>query len=395
MGRWFLVRHGETDWNVEGRAQGQMHVPLNDRGLVQAEAIAARLRPMRFTAVYASDLRRVTQTAELIMRGRDVPLVTLPALRERGFGEWEGLTFTEMEARFPERYAALFSGDDTSAAPGGESERQLYERVAAGVDRLLEAHSGDDGNLLMVAHGGSLCATIVRLLALPSGSMERFSSGNCGLSIVTVYEGGFAALDLMNDRNHLGVRAVSGELVLLLGGARSGKSAAAERLAQAGRRVLFIATAEALDEDMRRRIAAHRERRPSGWDTLEEPLDPAGRAGPIVSRYDTVVLDCLTLWVSNLLLRHEDDPGAEELILDAAGGLLDLIERSTATWILISNEVGLGVVPPSPLGRAYRDALGRVNQLAAARAGRVYLMVAGLALELKELNAQPLTQLGM
>ena len=174
---------------------------------------------------------------------------------------------------------------------------------------------------------------------------------------------------------------MSGELVLLLGGARSGKSAAAERLAQAGRRVLFIATAEALDEDMRRRIAAHRERRPSGWDTLEEPLRP-------------VVLDCLTLWVSNLLLRHEDDPGAEELILDAAGGLLDLIERATATWILISNEVGLGVVPPSPLGRAYRDALGRVNQLAAARAGRVYLMVAGLALELKELNAQPLTQLG-
>ena len=203
MGRWFLVRHGETDWNVEGRAQGQMHVPLNDKGLAQAEAIAARLRPMRFTDVYASDLRRVTQTAEPIMRGRDVPLVTLPALRERGFGEWEGLTFTEMEARFPERYAALFSGDDTSAAPGGESERQLYERVAAGVDRLLEAHSGDDGNLLVVAHGGSLCAAIVRLLGLPSGSMERFSSGNCGLSIVTVYEGGFAALDLLNDRNHL------------------------------------------------------------------------------------------------------------------------------------------------------------------------------------------------
>jgi broad specificity phosphatase PhoE len=204
MGRWFLVRHGETDWNVEGRAQGQMHVPLNDKGLAQAEAIAARLRPMRFTAVYASDLRRVTQTAEAIMRGRDVPLVTLPALRERGFGEWESLTFTEMEARFPERYAELFSGGDSSAPPGGESERQLYERVAAGVDRLREQHGGDDGNLLVVAHGGSLCAAIVRLLGLPSGSMERFSAGNCGLSIVTVYEGGFAALDLMNDRNHLG-----------------------------------------------------------------------------------------------------------------------------------------------------------------------------------------------
>ena len=204
MGRWFLVRHGETDWNVDGRAQGQMQVPLNDKGLAQAEAIATRLRPMRFTDVYASDLRRVTQTAEPIMRGRDVPLVTLPALRERGFGEWESLTFTEMEARYPERYAELFSGDDTSAAPGGESERQLYERVAAGVDRLLEAHGQDDGDLLVIAHGGSLCAAIVRLLGLPSASMERFSFDNCGLSAVTVYDNGSAALNLLNDTTHLG-----------------------------------------------------------------------------------------------------------------------------------------------------------------------------------------------
>ena len=109
-----------------------------------------------------------------------------------------------MEARYPERYAALFAGDDTSAPPGGESERQLYERVAAGVDRLREQHGGDDGNLLVVAHGGSLCAAIVRLLGLPSASMERFSFGNCGLSIVTVYEGGFATLGLLNDTTHLG-----------------------------------------------------------------------------------------------------------------------------------------------------------------------------------------------
>ena len=204
MGRWFLVRHGETDWNVEGRAQGQLHVPLNDKGLAQAEAIAARLRPMPFTAVYSSDLRRVTQTAEAIMRGRDVPLVTLPALRERGFGEWEGLIFTEMEARDPERYAALVTGDDTAATPGGESERQLYERVAAGVERLLEAHGSDDGDLLVIAHGGSLSAAIVRLLGLPSRSMERFLFDNCGLSAVTVYDGGSAALNLLNDTTHLG-----------------------------------------------------------------------------------------------------------------------------------------------------------------------------------------------
>ena len=86
------------------------------------------------------------------------------------------------------------------------------------------------------------------------------------------------------------------------------------------------------------------------------------------------------------------DTGAEAAILDA-GALIEMIERSTATWIVISNEVGLGVVPPSPLGRTYRDALGRVNQLVAARAGKVYLMVAGLALELKELNARPFSQI--
>ena len=181
---------------------------------------------------------------------------------------------------------------------------------------------------------------------------------------------------------------MSGELILLLGGARSGKSTAAERLAeqraQRGGRVLFIATAQALDAEMERRIAAHRARRPGDWDTLEEPIDLAGAAAPIIDRYDTVVIDCLTLWVSNLLLQHEADANAEQIILDAAGRLLALIERSAATWIVVSNEVGLGVVPAWPLGRTYRDALGRVNQLCAARAGRVYLMVAGLALELKD-----------
>ena len=183
---------------------------------------------------------------------------------------------------------------------------------------------------------------------------------------------------------------MSGELILLLGGARSGKSTAAQRLAERrGGRVLFIATAQALDAEMERRIAAHRARRPKGWDTLEEPLDLAGAAAPIMNRYDTVVIDCLTLWVSNLLLRHEADANAEQIILDAAGRLLELIARSAATWIAVSNEVGLGVVPAWPLGRTYRDALGRVNQLCAARAGRVYLMVAGLALELKELGARP------
>ncbi len=182
------------------------------------------------------------------------------------------------------------------------------------------------------------------------------------------------------------------ELILILGGARSGKSALAERMARRGRRVLFVATAEARDEDMKRRIAAHRERRPAGWDTLEEPLDLVATLRPVLHRYDTLLLDCLTLWISNLLL---DEPARAEdgsRVADCARELMDLIEETQATWILVSNQVGQGIVPSSALGRAYRDALGRVNQLAASRADRVYLMTAGLALELKSLGARPYAQ---
>ena len=173
------------------------------------------------------------------------------------------------------------------------------------------------------------------------------------------------------------------ELILILGGARSGKSALAERLARQRGRVLFIATAEALDADMERRIAAHRSQRPRAWRTLEEPLDPASAIRKTVDGYEICLLDCLTLWVSNLLLSMEGSPEAEVDILSAVERLLEVYEESSATWIVVSNEVGLGIVPSSPLGRLYRDILGRVNQAVAARADRVYLTVAGFALDIK------------
>ena len=193
------------------------------------------------------------------------------------------------------------------------------------------------------------------------------------------------------------------QLIFVLGGARSGKSAFAERLAalrqaQAGGRVLYVATAEALDADMERRIANHRRQRPPEWDTLEEPVKLPDVLPSALDGYDTCLLDCLTLWVSNLLLRMEDAPtptlprGERELdteILSAAHRLMETYDQSSATWIVVSNEVGLGVVPPSRLGAAYRDALGRVNQAVAARADKVYFLVAGLALEMKSLGALP------
>ena len=187
---------------------------------------------------------------------------------------------------------------------------------------------------------------------------------------------------------------MSKQLTLILGGARSGKSNLAERLAGQYESVLFVATAEALDEDMERRIARHKISRPHHWMTLEEPVDLASSIQATDDQHDVCLVDCLTVWVSNLLLRMEDRVDAEDAIVDAAEGLMEAYESSPASWIVVSNEVGLGVVPPTSLGRRYRDALGRANQLVAARADKVYFMVAGLALELKSAGAIPLTSVG-
>ena len=159
--------------------------------------------------------------------------------------------------------------------------------------------------------------------------------------------------------------------ILVLGGARSGKSRFAQRLA--GPFATLIATAEARDEEMAERIRRHQEERPPTWETLEEPLDLVGALGR--ARYPTVVVDCLTLWVANLLERGLD-PVAE------AEGLLEAIRSAQKRVILVSNEVGMGIVPANPLARRYRDLLGAVNALL-AREAEVYLMVAGRPLRLE------------
>ena len=183
-----------------------------------------------------------------------------------------------------------------------------------------------------------------------------------------------------------GEKYMGRRLTLVLGGVRAGKSGYAQRRAGGGDRVLFVATAEAGDEEMKMRIKAHKRGRPADWDTLEEPIDPAGALEPLLHRYDTVLLDCLTLWVSNLLLRGTDIDSARKGIVPEAERLLELYRSGDASWIVVSNEVGLGVMPPTKLGRIYADTLGRVNQLVAAEADDVYFMAAGLPLRLGALD---------
>jgi adenosyl cobinamide kinase/adenosyl cobinamide phosphate guanylyltransferase len=176
-------------------------------------------------------------------------------------------------------------------------------------------------------------------------------------------------------------------MILLLGGARAGKSAYAMKLAQKGESasgvdVCFIATAQGLDEDMKERIARHRAERPGNWRTIEEPcqIDEALRQA---SEAQIVIVDCLTLFVSNWLMRHKDEHECESFVRSITRNFLELARTRRQTIICVSNEVGLGIVPDTNLGRVFRDLLGRVNQEFASAADEAYLLIAGLPLQLK------------
>ena len=163
---------------------------------------------------------------------------------------------------------------------------------------------------------------------------------------------------------------------LVLGGARSGKSRHAQALAEAtGLRRTYLATAEARDEEMAARIARHQAERGEGWQTLEAPLDMPVALGSVADS-DVVLVDCLTLWLTNVMLGERDVDVETEALVAA----LATVPRPI---ILVSNEVGLGLVPETPLGRAFRDAQGRLNQRIAEVVQEVRFMAAGLPLVLK------------
>lgn len=184
---------------------------------------------------------------------------------------------------------------------------------------------------------------------------------------------------------------MSKHLTLVLGGARSGKSSYAEALAaEQNGDVLYVATAEAWDDEMRRRIAAHKAQRPAHWQTVESPRHPGAaiRAalGELGSPPNIVLLDCLTLLANNVLIALPEaatEAAATAALMEEVDELLAAWDTCGGDWIVVSNEVGLGIVPAYPLGRLYRDALGRANQHLASVADTVIFMVAGIPMRLK------------
>ena len=171
-------------------------------------------------------------------------------------------------------------------------------------------------------------------------------------------------------------------VTVLLGGARSGKSELSSRLASsAGGPVVMVVTAETRDEEMAERIRRHRGSRPSAWTTVEAPLHLAKAIGEVASDA-SVVLDCLTLWVSNAIEANLSD----EQIVDEAREIASALAKREAPAVVVTNEVGLGIVPMNALARRYRDTLGRVNATFVAEAEGAYLVVAGRALPLSEVT---------
>ncbi len=175
-------------------------------------------------------------------------------------------------------------------------------------------------------------------------------------------------------------------ITFVTGGARSGKSAYAVELAKrSGRAVVYLATAEPIDDEMRTRIARHRAERPAEWRTIEEPLALAGRIEDEVEPGSTVIVDCMTVWLGNVLEQH-DPQAARDIALSEVERLRRAATERQLSLIVISNEVGGGIVPADPLTRAYRDLLGEANQRLGAMADSVVLLVSGIPVELKSIS---------
>ncbi|MDD5408708.1 MAG: bifunctional adenosylcobinamide kinase/adenosylcobinamide-phosphate guanylyltransferase [Candidatus Omnitrophica bacterium] len=169
------------------------------------------------------------------------------------------------------------------------------------------------------------------------------------------------------------------KITLILGGSRSGKSTYALELAKKHKKVAFIATCQGLDKEMRERIRLHKEARPRHWETFEEPKEPGKLIGKLSNSFDCILIDCLTLLVSNLVLSGNK----QEQILKKIKELLSVLDKKKVRIILVSNEVGLGLVPANKLGREFRDIAGRVNQLVANKADEVFFIISGIALKIK------------
>jgi 2,3-bisphosphoglycerate-dependent phosphoglycerate mutase len=198
--RFIAIRHGETEWNVEGRVQGHGDSPLTAAGTAQAEAIAQRLAGEKFDVLVASDLGRAAETARRIAARCGHPIVTDARLRERNFGAGEGLTYDEIALRYPDAFSRTRSTDPGYAIPGGESRRAFHERVSATFDALARQHAGR--RVTVVSHGGVLAAIYRSIHGIAIDAPHHAAITNASYNAFAAREG-LWTLEAWDDTSHL------------------------------------------------------------------------------------------------------------------------------------------------------------------------------------------------
>jgi len=201
MTKFYLIRHGETEWNVQNRYQGITDIPLSSVGKLQAQAIATRMKDYEVDAIYASDLSRALVTAKSIAKEKNLEVRTLPQLREINFGEWEGYTMTELEEIYGDDYKRFFMEPHKYPFPGEGSMEAVQMRVKKAVEIITSNH--DHQKVVIVSHGGILKVLIMTLLELDLSFYKSFWLGNTSLSILDQKDTGKWVLSSLNDRCHL------------------------------------------------------------------------------------------------------------------------------------------------------------------------------------------------
>ena len=200
MAQWLLVRHGETEWNAQGRMMGTAPIGLSDNGVRQARLLAERLKETDLSAIYSSDMIRARDTADAIVAGRDLQVHLTADLRERGYGRWEGLTHREIQDRDPEEFVQWRQGVEQFTPPDGESLGDVVARVSRLAETVRETYTGDQ-TIALVGHGGSLITLVVSMLGVPLSLRPRFVLSNASISVLRV-SADSAVLERWNDISH-------------------------------------------------------------------------------------------------------------------------------------------------------------------------------------------------
>ena len=178
----YLIRHGETEWNLQQRYQGQQDIPLNETGIKQAQSVAEKLNGRTFTALYSSDLIRAVQTAQAISNKVNLPIITYPALREINQGVWEGKFIKDVLDSNAEQVRAVYQNPYSARKPGGESIAEVAERVYTCLDQLAEKH--DQGTIIVVSHGLAIATILCKVRNLPLEMAIKNIPENTGVEVI-------------------------------------------------------------------------------------------------------------------------------------------------------------------------------------------------------------------